>query len=82
MFVLRYAFYLTRNVTMKIGSVRKFSGKVQSVVAQERDQPTPFFYVYARRRLLSRDFITDCDPSQGAWVVGGLEDWRATAGQP
>lgn len=79
-FVLRYGVYLTRNITMKVGRVRSFTGKVQSVLTVERDQPTPHFYLHARRFLLAREFVTDCNPSQGTWVVGGLEHWRAAVG--
>jgi len=78
-FVLRYGVFLTRNITMKPGRVRRFSGKVQSVLTQDRDQRRPFFFVRALRLLLAREFVTICDPSQGTWVVGGLEHWRTTA---
>jgi hypothetical protein len=56
-----------------------FSGEIQSSLAMERYQEHPNYYVYAKRWWLQKRYVTDCDPSQGSWLIDGLKHWKHCA---
>jgi hypothetical protein len=76
-FVVRYGIFLFHRIEVRRDTVASFSGKVQNALAMERYQRNPHYYLFVQRRLSSKRFITLCDPSQGSWLIGGLENWRA-----
>ena len=75
-FVVRYGVFLFHRISFDRGSVKSFSGKVQSALAMERGQREPHYYVFVKRTFSNKRYITLCDPSQGSWLTGGLEYWK------
>ena len=74
--VIRYGVILFRRFTYRRNRIRSFSGKIQSSWTMERDQEVPRYHLSVKRGFFSKTFVTDCDPSQGNWIVAGLENWR------
>jgi hypothetical protein len=74
-FVVRYGVILFRRFTYRLGGV-SFSGKTQSDLSMARNQKCPNYYVYVNRWWWTKRYVTDCDPSQGSWLVAGLDYWK------
>jgi len=75
-FVVRYGIFLFRRIALRRSAVNSCSGQVQTALSMEKGQKEPLYYVFVRRRFFSKKFFTICDPSQGSWVIAGLENWK------
>lgn len=75
-FVVRYGIILLRRFTYRRGGV-SFTGQVQSHLSMGRNQTRPNYFVSVNRWWWTKKYFTDCDPSQGNWVVSGLEHWQS-----
>lgn len=61
-----------------------FTGKIQGVLSMNIDQldRLPDYYLMVKRRCYpSRRFLLRCTPSQGSWLVGGLNQWCGVKGE-
>jgi hypothetical protein len=74
-FIVRYGIILFKRITYHRGRPT-FSGEIQSALTMERYQAHPNYYVYATRWWLQKRYVTDCDPSQGSWLIAGLQHWK------
>lgn len=61
-----------------------FAGKIQGVLSMNIDQldRLPDYYLMVKRRFYPpRLFLLRCTPSQGSWLVGGLNQWSRVKGE-
>lgn len=85
-FRLRFAAFFHRNVAFraKIAKLIEFKGDIQSFLDMNTDQldrdPDMNFFVRRRFRT-SKRFLLRCTPTQGKWLIDGLNQWRTVAGQ-
>lgn len=83
---LRFAAFFHRHVTFRAKAAKaiEFKGDIQSFLAMNTDQldRAPDMNIFVHRRFrTSRRFLLRCTPTQGKWLIEGLNQWRSIAVQ-
>lgn len=80
--ITKFAHVLSQTRTYKRHELLSINGKLQSFWTMERGQIQPDYKLIIKRSLLgyfqmNQTFRLRCDPTQGSWIVGGLDHWRS-----
>ena len=80
--IARFVYFLPRTTIYKRHQILSINGKLQSFWTMEKGQTQPDYRLIIKRSLLryfqvKRTFRLRCDPTQGSWVVGGLNHWKS-----
>jgi hypothetical protein len=80
--ITKFANFLPRTTVYKRCQLLSINGKLQSFWTMERGQIQPDYKLIIKRSLLGRfqvsqTFRLRCDPTQGSWIVGGLDHWKS-----
>ena len=79
--ISKFANFLPRTTIYKRHQLLSINGKLQSFWTMERGQIQPDYKLIITRSLLgyfqmNQTFRLRCDPTQGSWIVGGLDHWK------
>lgn len=80
--VARFANFIPRTTVYDRRQLFKVHGKLQLFWTKEAGQIQPDYKLIITRSLLSsfqvnQTFRLRCDPTQGSWIVGGLNHWKS-----
>jgi hypothetical protein len=80
--ITKFAIFLPRKTIYKSHQLLSITGKLQSFWTIESGQIQPDYKLIIKRSLLgyfqiNQTFRIRCDPTQGSWIVGGLEHWKS-----
>ncbi len=81
-FITMFVALIPRTVTYKREQLVSARGDRQSFWAMERGQTQPDYNLIITRTLsgswwINETFHLRCDPTQGSWIVGGLNHWKS-----
>lgn len=80
--IARFTNFIPRTIIYERRQLLSIYGKLQSFWTMERGQTQPDYKLIIMRPLLSYFQVNQtlrlrCDPTQGAWIVGGLNHWKS-----
>ncbi|HEY9829492.1 MAG TPA: hypothetical protein V6D26_02860 [Stenomitos sp.] len=80
--ITKLANFLPRTTIYKRSQLLSLKGQLQSFWTMERGQIQPDYKLIIKRPLLgyfqvNQTFRLRCDPTQGSWIVGGLDHWKS-----
>ncbi len=80
--VTQYAFCLQRTTFYQRDQLVQVTGKCQSFLSMERGQTQPDYKIilgglWFGTLQMNKTFKLRCNPTQGSWIVGGLNHWRS-----
>ncbi len=80
--ITKFATFLPRTTIYKRCQLLSINGKLQSFWTMERGQIQPDYKLIIKRPMLgyfqvNQTFRLRCDPTQGSWIVGGLDHWKS-----
>lgn len=84
--ITKFAIFLPRTITCTRHQLLSINGRLQSFWTMEKGQIQPDYKLIIRRSLLgyfqvNQTFRLRCDPTQGAWIVGGLNHWKSLSSE-
>ncbi len=84
--IAKFAIFIPRTTTYHHQQILNIRGKLQSFWTKEAIQTQPDYNLIIIRPHLSyfqrsHTFHLRCNPSQGAWIVGGLTHWKSLSSQ-
>lgn len=84
--IARFANFIPRTIIYKRRQLLSIHGKLQSFWTKEAGQIQPDYKLMITRPLLSyfqmnQTFRLRCDPTQGSWIVGGLNHWKSLSNE-
>ncbi|MEB3182317.1 MAG: hypothetical protein VKL59_25265 [Nostocaceae cyanobacterium] len=80
--ITKFANFIPRTTTYRRHQLFSINGKLQSFWTMESGQIQPDYKLIIERSLLgyfqvNQTFRLRCDPTQGSWIVGGLDHWKS-----
>jgi hypothetical protein len=84
--ITKFAIFLSRITLYQRCHILSIKGKLQSFWTMQRGQIQPDYNLIITRSLLgyfqvNQTFRLRCDPTQGSWIIGGLNHWKSLSNQ-